>query len=181
MELNTDEVWQSVLDQLQLQMTRATFDTWLKDTCIISKNNGHLVIGTKNTYAKDWLENRLFNTINRTVADILGHSIDIDFVVDLGDNSSEQTGTTLLQDTESSIIPPKETKVNGHDRGDKGRLILNFKYTFDQFIVGASNRLAHAASLAVAEKPAEAYNPLFLYGGLALAKPTYCKPLPTMP
>jgi len=171
MEMNTGAVWQNVLDQLRLQMTRATFDTWLKDTRIVSQNNSHLVVGTKNAYAKDWLENRLFTTINRTVADILGYSIDIDFVVDLGDNSSGQIRTTLLQDTESSILPPKETnKVNGHNRGDKGRLILNFKYTFDQFIVGASNRLAHAASLAVAEKPAEAYNPLFLYGGVGLGK-----------
>jgi len=170
MAINTVEIWQKVLDQLQLQMTRATFDTWLKDTRIVSQNNSHLVIGTKNAYAKDWLENRLFNTINRTVADILGYSIEIDFVVDLGNNSSEQANTTLFQDTESSIIPPEETTVNGQNRGDKGQLILNFKYTFDQFIVGASNRLAHAASLAVAEKPAEAYNPLFLYGGVGLGK-----------
>ena len=170
MEMNTDEVWQNVLEQLQLQMTRATFDTWLKDTRIVSQNNGHLVIGTKNAYAKDWLENRLFNTINRTVADILGYSIDIEFIVDFGDNSSDQPIATLLQDTESSKIPPEEVNVNGYNRGDKGRLILNFKYTFDQFIVGASNRLAHAASLAVAEKPAEAYNPLFLYGGVGLGK-----------
>jgi hypothetical protein len=72
MEMNTDQVWQDVLGQLQLQMTRATFDTWLKDTHIVSRNNGTLIVGTKSTFAKDWLENRLKNTINRTVSDIIG-------------------------------------------------------------------------------------------------------------
>jgi hypothetical protein len=81
MELNTDQVWQDVLGQLQLQMTRATFDTWLKDTHIVSRNNGTLIVGTKSTFAKDWLENRLKNTINRTVSDIIGQRIDLEFIV----------------------------------------------------------------------------------------------------
>jgi len=172
MTLNTDQVWQDVLGQLQLQMTRATFDTWLKDTRIVSQDDEQLTIGTKNSYAKDWLENRLFNTIDRTVADILGHAVDIHFVVDLGQSSPEHPATVLIQESPATDPPPqKSNNGNGsYYQGDNGRLILNYKYTFDQFIVGASNRLAHAASLAVAEKPADAYNPLFLYGGVGLGK-----------
>jgi chromosomal replication initiator protein len=170
MTMNTDHVWQAALGQLQLQMTRATFDTWLKDTRIVSQNNDQLVIGTKNAFAKDWLENRLFTTISRTVANILGRSIEIQFIVDSVDDSPTKTAPLLQQDTDLSNPTPSGYNGGSNNRGDKNRLMLNYRYTFDQFIVGASNRLAHAASLAVAEKPGEAYNPLFLYGGVGLGK-----------
>lgn len=172
MTIKTDQVWQTILDQLQLQMTRATFDTWLKDTRLISKDHQSLIVGTKNTFAKDWLENRLFNTINRTVANILGHPVDIEFIVDTGQEIPLRH--TSLDRAQEDMAPPGLPPLNGNhnsqQRESRERLMLNFKYTFDQFIVGASNRLAHAASLAVAEKPADAYNPLFLYGGVGLGK-----------
>jgi chromosomal replication initiator protein len=170
MTMNTEQVWQTVLGQLQLQMTRATFDTWLKDTHIVSKDNKDLVIGAKNSFAKDWLENRLYNTINRTVSNILGHPVDIKFIVDTPDEVSRQTAAERLRETPASNPTTSNKNGSGYHRGDKERPMLNYKYTFDQFIVGASNRLAHAASLAVAEKPADAYNPLFLYGGVGLGK-----------
>jgi chromosomal replication initiator protein len=170
MTINIDQVWQSVLSQLQLQMTRATFDTWLKDTRIVSKNNENLIIGAKNAFAKDWLENRLFNTISRTVTTILGHSVDIQFIVDSPNQQPVQDIIEPLQEKESAMFTTSGNNGNGYNRGEKERPMLNYKYTFDQFIVGASNRLAHAASLAVAERPADAYNPLFLYGGVGLGK-----------
>lgn len=166
----TEQVWQNALSQLQLQMTRATFDTWLKDTRIVSQNKEKLIIGTKNAFAKDWLENRLFNTISRTVANIVGHSMDIQFVVDSGAEAQEQSAPWNTRPNRPLETGPEPTNGNGYYRDNKDRLMLNPKYTFDQFIVGASNRLAHAASLAVAEKPADAYNPLFLYGGVGLGK-----------
>lgn len=162
-----DQVWQAALGQLQLQMTRATFDTWVKNTHVVSQNHEIMVIGTKSAYAKDWLENRLIATIRRTVANILGRDINIQFVVDSLEEVEEALPpATLLQK------PQPLSNGNGHNQNGtfKERLMLNYKYTFDQFIVGASNRLAHAASLAVAEMPAEAYNPLFLYGGVGLGK-----------
>ena len=169
--MTSDQVWQVALDQLQLQMTRATYDTWVKDTHVVSKEDHAWVIGAKSAYAKDWLENRLLTTISRTVANILGHKIDIQFIVDM-EPVSEQPPTVLLREP---VEPPKSTAPkNGNGNGRHGigreRPMLNYKYTFEQFIVGASNRLAHAASLAVAEMPAEAYNPLFLYGGVGLGK-----------
>jgi chromosomal replication initiator protein len=173
--MDTDQVWQATLGQLQLQMTRATYDTWIKDTRIVAQDGARLVIGTKSAFAKDWIENRLAATINRVINNVLGKSVDIAFTVDhLTEDTINETTTPLLQ---------SPVAVNGHTihhdngngngsryRGDRDRLMLNFKYTFDQFIVGASNRLAHAASLAVAERPADAYNPLFLHGGVGLGK-----------
>jgi chromosomal replication initiator protein len=167
--MNADQVWQAALGQLQMQMTQATFDTWVKNTRAVSQNGDSLVIGTKSAFAKDWLENRLFTTISRTVTKIVGRAIDIKFVVE-ANNGAEQVPLPSLPE------PPiqRENFANGNGQGQnhigKGRLMLNRKYTFDQFIVGASNRLAHAASLAVAENPGDAYNPLFLYGGVGLGK-----------
>ena len=167
--MNADQVWQAALGQLQMQMTQATFDTWVKNTHVVSKNEDSLVIGTKSAFAKDWLENRLFTTISRTVTKIVGRAIDIKFVVE-ANNGAEQVPLPSLPE------PPirRENFANGNGQGQnqngKKRLMLNRKYTFDQFIVGASNRLAHAASLAVAENPGDAYNPLFLYGGVGLGK-----------
>ncbi len=170
-----EQFWQAALGQLQLQMTQATFDTWVKDTRVVSQDHHKLIVGTKSAFAKDWLENRLLVTINRTVTNLLGRPVDIQFIVDHVDDSHEQAGPALLL---QGMNPGDQNgamsgnKGNGHNyrRGDDDRLSLNYKYTFDQFIVGASNRLAHAASLAVAERPAEAYNPLFLYGGVGLGK-----------
>ncbi len=153
-----------------MQMTQATFDTWVKDTRIVSQDSDKLVIGTKSAFAKDWLENRLLTTINRTLTSILGRPVEIQFVVDTPDDCEQQTPPPLLQGLQPTYL--HNPGSNNHDlyRAGKDRLILTHKYTFEQFIVGASNRLAHAASLAVAEKPAEAYNPLFLYGGVGLGK-----------
>jgi chromosomal replication initiator protein len=169
-----NQVWQTTLGQLQLQMTRATFDTWLKDTRIVELTDNQMIIGTKNSYAKDWLENRLFNTINRTVADVLGHAVVLEFVVEKEQASDPTIPSDLQQMTDDNGLFTNGRSSNGNGMishaGGYVRPMLNARYTFDQFIVGASNRLAHAASLAVAEKPAEAYNPLFLYGGVGLGK-----------
>jgi chromosomal replication initiator protein len=169
--MDTDQVWQATLGHLQLQMTRATFDTWIKDTRIISQDNEKLIIGTKSAFAKDWLENRLVTTISRALTHVLGRAVNIQFMVDhLSDELvNQQPPPPLLQSPPPSNGYSSNNNGNGH-KGDRDRLMLNHKYVFEQFIVGASNRLAHAASLAVAERPADAYNPLFLYGGVGLGK-----------
>lgn len=168
--MNLERFWPTVLEHLRLQMTQATFDTWVKDTYLVSCDPDKLVIGTKSTFAKDWLENRLFLVIKRTVDQLVESEPDIVFVV--GGASQDSASLSPL-----SVSQPAEDAHgfsngrNGDRNGDrKDRLPLNYKYTFEHFIVGASNRLAHAASLAVAERPAEAYNPLFLYGGVGLGK-----------
>ena len=167
--MNADQVWQTALGQLQMQMTQATFDTWVKNTHVVSKNEDSLVIGTKNAFAKDWLENRLFATISRTVTSIVGRAIDIKFIVE-ANNGAEQVPLPSLPEPPVQAEKAANGNGQGQNQNGKKRLMLNRKYTFDQFIVGASNRLAHAASLAVAENPGDAYNPLFLYGGVGLGK-----------
>jgi chromosomal replication initiator protein len=185
--MKPQEIWQAALGSLQLQMTRATFDTWVKDTRVISYEDGTFVIGVENAYAVDWLENRLLTTIKRTLVGLIGHSVEVHFVY-WPRERPEENASPLLHSQEAPAAeesPAMNRRTSGRQSVDGGpnQLTcswasgrqsvdgsLNSGYTFDRFIVGNSNRLAHAASLAVAERPAEAYNPLFLYGGVGLGK-----------
>lgn len=162
--------WQAALGELQLQMTRATYDTWLKETFAVSYEDGLLIVGTENPYAKEWLENRLLGTIKRTLAGILGHTVEVRFIVK---PHQAQPSPPLLEKPAplDSHAPGRGTRTGTASPSPlPSSLSLNPRYTFETFIVGNSNRLAHAAAYAVAHKPAEAYNPLFLYGGVGLGK-----------
>jgi len=161
--MKPNEVWQAALGELQLQMTRETFTTWLKPTRVISYEDGTLIIGVENGYVKDWLSNRLVTTIQRTVTNIAGRTVEVKFVVWSRDAAQQEQPALLdgLEEPAQSSHNPSTSNLNTQ---------LNVRYTFASFVVGASNRLAHAASLAVAEQPATAYNPFFLYGGVGLGK-----------
>ncbi len=148
------QAWQAALGQLQLEMPKAVFDTWVRDTEFITYEDGAFTIGVKNAYARDWLEDRLSSTVSRLLAGIMNRSVSIRF--------------TVWQSPETT--PQSTPAIQALPRSQSGGLALNSRYTFSSFVVGPSNRLAHAASMAVAEKPAQAYNPLFLYGGVGLGK-----------
>jgi chromosomal replication initiator protein len=159
--MNAEQAWQSVLGQLQMEMPKASFDTWVRDTKPLSYDNGTLTIGARNAYARDWLESRLSSTVCRLLTGIMNLSVGINFVISQGngDEHVEETGETLLStDVAEPLALPKRNPS------------LSPRYTFENFVVGGGNRLAHAACLAVAEKPARAYNPLFVYGGVGLGK-----------
>ncbi|TEU16579.1 MAG: chromosomal replication initiator protein DnaA, partial [Anaerolineales bacterium] len=129
---------------------------------VVSFEDGTFIIGVHNAFTKDWLENRLLTTVKRTLVGIVGRSVEVKFTVWAKELPESDEVLPLLQ----TIAPlPGESTVNNGPP-----TMLNPRYTFDTFVVGSSNRLAHAASLAVAEKPAEAYNPLFIYGGVGLGK-----------
>ena len=161
--MKPEKVWQAALGELQLQMTKATFDTWVKQTHVVAYEDGTFIIGVQNGFAKDWLENRLHGTIQQTLTSIVNRTVEVRFVVQSPSAPKrERVDVPLLQTNET---PSAERQSNG-----RLTFALNPKYTFEQFIIGSSNRLAHAASLAVAENPAAAYNPLFLYGGVGLGK-----------
>ena len=159
--MNAEQAWQTVLGQLQMEMPRASFDTWVRDTRLISYQNGTLIVGVRNAYARDWLENRLASTVNRLLVGILNASVNVDFVV----NGNEPE--PVLEETATANSQPEA--VDPYDRPARPSN-MNPRYLFETFVVGSGNRLAHAACQAVAEKPARAYNPLFLYGGVGLGK-----------
>ena len=161
--MKLEQVWQAVLGQLQLDMPRATFDTWLRDTRPLTREDGAYVIGVENAYARDWLENRMQSTIKRALTGIVGHTVGLQFVVWQAELDDVQ-GSMADNPSALDVAPPVELfEESAPDN-------LSPRYTFASFVVGASNRLAHAACMAAAENPATAYNPLFLYGGVGLGK-----------
>ena len=158
--MNAEQAWQSVLAQLQMEMPRASYDTWVRDTRPVSYDNGIITVGVSNAYARDWLESRLSSTVSRLLIGILNSNVSVDFVVSQADETDSTTDPEpAAASIEITAPEPKQRHVT-----------LNPRYTFDTYVVGSGNRLAHAACQAVAEKPARAYNPLFLYGGVGLGK-----------
>jgi chromosomal replication initiator protein len=161
-KLTPEAAWQATLGELELQMTRATFNTWLKDARMLACDDHEYVIGVRNDYAKDWLENRLHDTIIRTLAAISGQESSIRFVVWSDELIAPPPQTFETEQSSEEYRRPAATNgANGS---------LNQKFTFASFVVGSSNRLAHAAALSVAENPGQTYNPLFIYGGVGLGK-----------
>jgi len=161
--MKPDHVWSAALGELELQMTQATFDIWLRDSRLLKHEDGTFVIGVKSGYAKDWLENRLLATIKRTLARLTGGTVAVKFVV-WSEKPQQRDDVSLLNlPTAASASISTSTPV-------PSPASLNPRYTFDNFVVGMGNRLAHAASMAVTEDPAGAYNPLFIYGGVGLGK-----------
>ena len=150
------QAWQATLGQLQMEMPKAAYETWVRDAEFLSYEDGSFIIGVNNAYARDWLESRLSSTVKRILTGMMNRTVEVRFVV-----WQNQTHPTPSEEPEISTLEAPEPGYS---------TTLNPRYTFDNFVVGASNRLAHAASMAVAEKPAQAYNPLFLYGGVGLGK-----------
>jgi len=163
--MKADEIWQAALGELQLEMTRATFETWVKPTSLMSYEDGRFAVAVPNAYAQEWLQNRLLSTVKRVLTGITGRSVEVKFVV--WNKEEQKEPVTLLNGMDQNSQPNGNGYANGRAPLANG---LNPRYIFDTFVVGNSNRLAHAACQAVAEKPAAQYNPLFLYGGVGLGK-----------
>jgi chromosomal replication initiator protein len=157
--MNAERIWDAALGQLQLEMPRATFDTWVRDAEMIANEDETFIIGVQNAYARDWLQDRLNSTVRRVLTSIVGQSVEVRFVVWNGEPAEDETPPVFKADAPQN---GRVSKVSGSR--------LHPRYTFQSFVVGASNRLAHAAAQAVAESPARAYNPLFIYGGVGMGK-----------
>ena len=174
--MNAEQAWQSVLGQLQMEMPRASFDTWVRDTRPVSYHDGMLTISVRNAYARDWLESRLASTVSRLLLGIMNVSVAVNFIVN-SNNSDQMMDQPPSNSDQPATFDQRYDEMSGSLPGGRADYEqrsrnsgMNPRYIFDTYVVGAGNRLAHAACLAVAEKPARAYNPLFLYGGVGLGK-----------
>ncbi len=172
--MNADDIWTAALDELQYKMTRATFDTWVRPTHALGIDSATMVVGVHSAYAKEWLENRLHTTIERTVTGIIGRSVEVRYVVKEKSNGHTRTvAAPALTDMDEQETVEQESfapRLRADELLTRSLSPLNPRHTFDAFIVGNSNRLAHAAARAVADHPGESYNPLFVYGGTGLGK-----------
>jgi chromosomal replication initiator protein len=159
--MQAEQIWQAALGQLQLELNKNVFDTWIRGTTLLGYEDGTFVIGVTHAYAKDWLENRLLSNITRTVGNLAGRSVEVKFVVW---TPGTKRAETMLEASQPAADEPAMSSTY------TAQTHLNPKYVFESFIIGSSNRLAHAACLAASENPARAYNPVFLYGGVGLGK-----------
>jgi chromosomal replication initiator protein len=201
--MDAKQVWRAALGELQVTLSPANFETWLRDTALVEVDDTRFRISVPNGFAKDWLETRYRSLISQTLGRIVGYGVQVDFVVGPSDTDGEgglgaeaggdDDGRAGGDDHAPVAVGPGASAGSGmlarqaeapragaaamqvrveasRAGGEGGATNINPRYTFANFIVGSANRLAHAASLSVAERPGHAYNPLFLYGGVGLGK-----------
>ncbi|MFE4108105.1 chromosomal replication initiator protein DnaA [Almyronema epifaneia] len=172
MEKGFEGLWSQVLDRLQQQLSRPTFETWIKPACIQEFGQDNLVISTPNPFARNWLQKHYVSTIADVVCDIVGHPVEIQVTVAATEAVTAPPPPAVAPSgiaSERTLAAPAEAPeaiATARSRSPE----LNSKAVFSRFVVGANNRMAHAAALAVAESPGREFNPLFLCGGVGLGK-----------
>jgi len=163
--MTNETIWRSILAQVQLNVSPAMFATWFKSTKIISIENGEAVVGAPNCLAKEWLEQKYRKQMIAFLREFDKSIREVSFKVvqTASDPLLKNKILSRRNHPSSGQLGPEEFAFNKETN-------LNPKYQFDCFVVGPHNELAHAAARAVAEKPGQTYNPLFLYGGVGLGK-----------
>ncbi len=152
-----DKLWNDTLKIIKEEITQVSFETWIKRIEPISYSNNVVVLGVENDFTKGILEARYSILIVNSLKHVTGENLVVEFTI--------PSSTPIVNNAEQPSSKEKQDKQN-----HLGNTNLNLKYTFDTFVIGDSNRFAHAASVAVAEAPAQRYNPLFIYGGVGLGK-----------
>src|SRR3989344_5091692 len=161
--MNNSELWQSVLAQMQFYISKANFATWFKNTEIVSKKDDKIIISVPNALSKEWLSNKYNKSILKILREADESIKELEFVIDPQLKGLLVKAAQENKKTEDAQLKFEEFKINKETN-------LNPKYTFENFVVGSFNELAHAAALAVTENPGLTYNPLFIYGGTGLGK-----------
>ena len=147
--------WEAILSIIELETSSVSFNTWFKETELLSIEDNTLFISVKNEFTKEILNTRYIELIRNSALQVLNKDYNIKFMLPNEQTTTEQKAAKRNEQLQDPLNNPSN---------------LNPRYVFDSFVVGNSNRMAHAAALAVSEAPARAYNPLFLYGGVGLGK-----------
>jgi chromosomal replication initiator protein len=158
---NIHDLWDQALAEIEKKVSKPSFETWLKATKANDIQNDLIVITAPNEFARDWLEDHYAELTSDTIEQLTGTRLKPKFVI-----PQHEMEDDFIPDP----IPKKKAKQESNAGNATPKTMLNEKYMFDSFVIGSGNRFAHAASLAVAEAPAKAYNPLFIYGGVGLGK-----------
>ena len=154
------ELWNICLQEIETQVSRANFSTWFKNTSILREDDGIILIAVPNEFVKEWMVNKYQKLILKAIVDRAQHIRSIEFVISKFEPKQE---TPITTPEGKMSLPLQDLYINKDDN-------LNPKYTFDRFIVGPFNELAYAAAQAIIQRPHQAYNPLFIYGGSGLGK-----------
>lgn len=160
MQLTIESLWSEILERLRMRLTRPAYETWLKPASVEAFDENQLTIQTSTPFARNWLQKHYAAAIAEAAHEVLGKSVEVSFTS--SESSEDELRTAAMENVSPKAAPaPKSDFIIG---------TLNSKYVFSRFVVGATNRMAHAASLAVAEVPGKDFNPLFLCGGVGLGK-----------
>jgi len=175
MFMQPKDAWQATLGQLQIQLHEATFDTWVRDAAFVAFNDGVFTVGVPNAYAKDWLEQRLYRLLKRTLSSVVEEDISIEFIVQPPPPRKQQDFGPLLNNIPPAAAPtPISLSVPIKEKpatilfaqGEQ----LNADYSLHNFVMGNCNQLAHAAAMAITNAPGAVYNPLYICSGVGMGK-----------
>lgn len=170
--MNNQQLWQTALGELELNLSKANFITWFKSTTIVARKDNELTISVPNAFTKEWLENKYHKFILKTLQKNAPEITSINYIIGKNDfNIPPSKNNEIKHSTKTAKTSIKtEAKTKEPLARHKNDFSLNPRYTFDNFIVGSSNELAYAACFAVTKNLGTTYNPLFLYGGVGLGK-----------
>jgi chromosomal replication initiator protein len=173
-----EQIWQAALGEIEINLSRANFITWFKNTFISSIENGQVIVCVPNAFIKKWLEEKYHKNILSALENVLKQKISIIYKVELQKNPGqtiisepvkESHETEVVNNNQKKSDQPEPEKVVSRN-GNDNKFGLNSRYVFENFIVGKNNELAYAACKAVVNNLGKAYNPLFIYGGVGLGK-----------
>ncbi|MFA5926106.1 MAG: chromosomal replication initiator protein DnaA [Parcubacteria group bacterium] len=168
--MTNEEIWQAVLGEVELAVSPASFTTWFRNTAILDFEGSQVILSVPNGFAKEWLENKYNQYILRAIKSFKEDINLVRCVVSASQKTaSKREIDSVVIPSKNNLIDLRETPQKNHP-GDIGQINLNPRYTFDNFIVGSNNELAHAACLAISQNLGRVYNPLFIYGGVGLGK-----------
>jgi chromosomal replication initiator protein len=159
--MDKQQLWQNVLSQIQVKISQANFNTWFQNTQIIEKEKGNIIIGVPNSFSKEWLEKKYHRLILNIFQDLNERIKNLEYKI-----VPVQNQQPILKIRPSSSINQLELEELNFNKQTN----LNPKYTFDNFIVGPFNEIAHATATAITKNPGHSYNPFFVYGGVGLGK-----------
>ncbi len=153
-QIDVKQLWDDVLVKIELSITTANFKTWFRDTYIIFIEDGTATIGVPSVFVKDWLQDKFQTMILKTLRDLTPYVRSVEYVVAQRNDKKQESNKNQIV---NAALPLEDYYINKSDN-------LNPKYSFETFVVGPYNALAHAAAKTVSEKPGITYNPLFIYG-----------------
>jgi len=153
-QVDVKQLWDDALVKIELSITTANFKTWFRDTHIVSLEDGTATVGVPSVFVKDWLQDKFHNMVLKTLRDLTPHVRSVEYTVA---QRNERKRESNKNQTVNASLPLEDYYINKSDN-------LNPKYSFENFVVGPYNALAHAAAKTVSEKPGITYNPLFIYG-----------------
>jgi len=161
--MTKEELWEAVLAQIKFKISKANFATWFRNTEIIDKKGNAIIISVPNAFSKEWLEQKYNKFILKILHNLDREIKEVKYVISHGQLKKQETEDTSVSDITPDQLELEEYKINKLTN-------INPRYTFENFVVGPFNEMAHAAATAVTKNPGRIYNPLFIYGGVGLGK-----------